>query len=199
MPGHFQRLWPILFPVSDLKTSKQQKIFSRGKKPIYSLETYSLLIGMQDALEDYKKMQDKFKLPQLQELKDTFKIEIDANEKVIDQIRLEISDRIFSFSEKIIEPIIGGAETFSCLFEQDMVTEKERERLFHIYKSVQVLKWENHMLTVRPDEKKTAEWIKKTWDLWNNELGEELGALCKKMSENWTDMKFKNEKTVYHG
>ena len=150
-------------------------------------------------LEQYKKMQDKFRLPHLQELKDAFKFDIETSDKLIDQIRIEISDRIFSFTERMIEPIIGGAETFSCLFEQDMITENEREKLFTLYKKVQVLKWENNMLVVRPDDKKTADWIKKTWHLWNNELGDQLFELSKKMSENWTDMTFKNEKTVYHG
>ncbi len=157
------------------------------------------MVEMQDSLERYRKMQDKFKLPQLQELKDTFKFEVDNSGKVIDQVRAEMSERLFSFTEKIIEPIIGGAETFSCLFEQDMVTERERESLFELYKRVQVLKWENNMLSVRPDEKRAAEWIKKTWDLWNNDLGEKLAVLCKKMSDNWSGMKFKNEKTTYHG
>ena len=157
------------------------------------------MVEMQDSLERYRKMQDKFKLPQLQELKDTFKFEVDNSGKVIDQIRVEMSERLFSFTEKIIEPIIGGAESFSCLFEQDMVTERERERLFEVYKRIQVLKWENNLLTVRPDEKGTAEWIKKTWELWNRELGEELAGLCRKMSDNWSGMKFKNEKTIYHG
>lgn len=106
-------------------------------------------------LEHYKKVQDKFNLPQLQELKDTFTFEIDNSEKLIDRIRIEISDRLFSFTERVIEPIIGGADIFSCLFEQDMITEKEREKLFKLYKSVQVLKWENNLLVVRPDEKKT--------------------------------------------
>lgn len=159
-------------------------------------------MGMEpQILERYKKIQGRFGLPQLQELRDAFKFEIDphGNEKIIDQIRMEISDRLFSFTEKVIEPIIGGAESFSCLFEQDMVTERERERLFGLYKRIQVLKWENNLLTVRPEEKKTAEWIKKAWDFWNNELGTELAALCGQMSESWKDMTFKDEKTIYHG
>ncbi|MBI4170258.1 MAG: hypothetical protein HY514_01065 [Candidatus Aenigmarchaeota archaeon] len=150
-------------------------------------------------LEQYKKVQDKFKLPHLQELKDAFKFEIDNGDKLIDHIRIEISDRLFSFTERVIEPIIGGAETFSCLFEQDMITEREREKLFALYKRIQVLKWENNLLSVKPDEKMTAEWIKKTWDFWNNELGEELATLCRSMSDSWNGMTFKDEKTVYHG
>ncbi len=147
----------------------------------------------------YKKIQDKFNLPHLEELKDAFKFEVDNDDKIIDQIRIEISDKLFSLSERILEPIIGGAETFSGMFEQEMISEPDRERLFRLYKKIQVLKWENNLLAVRPEEKKTAEWIKKTWDFWNNELGKEMAGLCKRMSENWKDMRFQNEKTLYHG
>lgn len=151
------------------------------------------------AFQHYKRVQDKFNLPRLEELKDAFKFEVDNNDRIIDQIRIEISEKVFSFSERILEPIIGGAESFSGLFEQQMVSEPEREKLFNLYKKVQMLKWENNLLAVRPDERKAAEWIKKTWELWNDEIGGELALLCKKMSENWKDMKFQNEKTAYHG
>jgi len=150
-------------------------------------------------LERYKKIQDRFNLPHLNDLSNVFTFEVEDNDKLIDQIRIEISERVFSLSEKVIEPIIGGADTFSNLFEQDMLSERERENLFKLYKKVQVLKWENNLLAVRPNEKLTAEWIKKTWEFWNNELAGELSELCKKMAINWTDMKFKNESTLYHG
>ncbi len=149
--------------------------------------------------EQYKKMQDRFSLPRFEDLTETFKFEIDNNHKLIDQIRIEMSDKLFSIAERIIEPLIGGADTFSCIFEQDMVSESEREKLFALYKKVQVLKWENHLLAMRPNEKQTAEWINKAWDLWNSSLVSELSFFCRKMSENWTEMSFKEEKTSYHG
>ena len=151
-----------------------------------------------DVLERYRKMQEKFNLPHLNDLKATFKFDLENFEN-IDQIRAEISDQLFAFTEKVIEHIIVGNESFCCLFEQDMVTEDERKRLFDLYKKVQVLKWENNLLTVKPSEKKTVEWIRKTWDLWNTDLESELTIICKKMSESWGDLHFKTEKTDYHG
>src|SRR3989338_2236829 len=41
--------------------------------------------------QNYRKMQDKFKLPQLNELKETFKFDVEENEKIFDHIRNEIS------------------------------------------------------------------------------------------------------------
>lgn len=144
-------------------------------------------------------MQDRFNLPQLNELKETFKFDLEENEKLFDQIRNEISERLFNFTEKIIEPVIAGSESYSCIFEQEMLTDKERQKLFGLYKKIQVLKWENNLLMVQPDEKKAAEWVKKTWELWNNEIEGELSKLCKKLSNSWQDLRFKNERQTYSG
>ncbi|HLC67927.1 MAG TPA: hypothetical protein VJI12_03535 [archaeon] len=147
----------------------------------------------------YRRMQDKFDLPQLKELKARFKFEVEENEKIFDQIRTEISERLFTFTDKIIEPIIAGADSYACLFEQEMLTDGERQKLFDIYKKIQVLKWENNLLMVQPDENKTAEWVKKTWELWNNELEGELSKTCKKLSNSWSTIRFETEKQNYHG
>jgi hypothetical protein len=147
----------------------------------------------------YRKMQDKFDLPQLSELKARFKFDIVENEKIFDQIRNEISERLFAFTEKIIEPVIAGADSYSCLFEQEMLTEEDRQKLFEIYKKIQVLKWENNLLMVQPDEQKTAEWVKKTWELWNNELEGELSKTCRKLSNSWRTLRFESDKQLYHG
>lgn len=149
--------------------------------------------------QSYRRMQDKFKLPQLNELKETFKFELEGEEKIFDQIRSEISDRIFTFSEKIIEPVIAGSESYSCLFEQEMLSDEERQRLFDIYKKIQVLKWENNLLMLHPDEKKAAEWVKKTWELWNDEIEAELSKVCRKLSNSWSNLKFKSDHQNYNG
>lgn len=151
------------------------------------------------SIERYKRAQEKFGLPRFNELKGTFKFDIENDNEIFDQIRHEISERLFSFTERIIEPIIAGSESICCLFEQSMVSQKEKKTLFDLYKKIQVLKWENNLLILKPDEKQTMEWIRKTWDFWNNELGEELGKTCKKLSESWKDLRFKEARTHYHG
>lgn len=152
-------------------------------------------------LERYKKMQGKFDLPHLHELTETFKFEIESGDGLIDNIRMEMSERLFSFTERILEPIISGGDAFCCLFEQDMVTDLEREKLFTLYKKLQTLKWENNLLVVRPDERKTAEWIKNTWNFWNNELSPELVRLCGNISKGWSTVTFTETepKSGYYG
>ncbi|HLD39488.1 MAG TPA: hypothetical protein VJB05_04215 [archaeon] len=148
--------------------------------------------------QQYKRMQDRFDLPQLNELKERFKFDLEENEKIFDQIRNEISERLFTFTEKIIEPVIAGSDSYSCIFEQEMLTEKDRQKLFDIYKKIQVLKWENNLLMLQPDEKKAAVWVKKTWELWNSEIEEELSKTCRKLSNSWKDLRFKTEHSTYN-
>ena len=152
-----------------------------------------------ESFDKYRKMQDKFDLPQLNVLKETFKFDIEESDGLFDQIRTGISDRLFAFTERIIEPVIAGCDSYSCMFEQEMLTERERQKLFDIYKKIQVLKWENNLLMIHHDEQRTAAWVKKTWNLWNLEIEKELSLVCKKLSNSWDDLKFKTEIQNYHG
>ncbi len=144
-------------------------------------------------LEKYRKVQVKFGLPHINELKETFKFDIESDEKIFDQIRMEISDRIFVFTEKIIEPLIAEPDSLSSFLEQSMISEQDRQRLFNLYKKIQTIKWENNLLSINSDEKEAAEWISKTWDFWNNELKDELAGICRKLSTSWKDMKTEKE------
>jgi len=149
--------------------------------------------------EEYRKLQEKFNLPQFYELEKAFKIEIHDEKKVIESIRIEISDKIFNFSERILEPLFNDPEALCCFFEQDMITNDDRNRLFELYKKIQALKWENNYLMIYPNDKRTADWIRKAWDLWNEQLHSELANICRKFSYGWTSLSFSEERTHYHG
>lgn len=153
----------------------------------------------QEVFDKYKKIQEQFGLPQFERLQETFKIDLENEEKMTDKIRDQISDRLFMFTEKIIEPILGGIESYSSILENSMINGKERKRLFELYKKIQALKWENNLLMIKQDEKQNAVWINKTWDFWNNELETELSTLCRKLSVSWVDLNFGHEKASYHG
>ena len=145
------------------------------------------------SVEKYKKIQIKFGLPKINELKETFKFDLETDDKIFDQIRMEISDRIFVFTEKIIEPLISEPDSLSSFLEQSMITEADRQRLFGLYRKIQTIKWENNFLSINSDEKEAAAWIRRTWDFWNNELKNELADICKKLSVSWKDLKIEKE------
>jgi len=149
--------------------------------------------------EKYKRIQERFGLPHLTELKEIFKLELEDEEVTFDELRTEISDKLFMFTEKIIEPIIAGYDSFSGMYEQNMLTEKETSSLFRLYKKIQALKWENNLLMLKPNEKATADWIKKVWAFWNEEFEPEISKLSKKLAVSWQNLELKDEKSLYHG
>ena len=149
--------------------------------------------------QKYKKIQDVHGLPHLSRLTETFGFDLEGDEEIMEQIREEVSDKIFSFSEKIIEPIIIGMDSYSSWFEQEMVDDKEKGKLFDLYRKIQALKWENNLLSMKNDEAKSADWIKKTWELWNGELETTLVALCESLSKGWSELKVEKSKKNYFG
>jgi len=148
----------------------------------------------------YKEIQKRFQLPRLDELQNTFRFEIHEegrSDLILDQIRNEISEMVFSVSEKILEHILSGSDNICCMFEQGMITKKEYNEMFSLYKKIQALKWENNLLAIKYDEKRTIEWIKKIWKLWNSELEEKLMNICKKLAIGWEELKLKKEEMQY--
>lgn len=149
--------------------------------------------------EKYKRIQEQFGLPQLTDLKTVFKLELEDEDLTFDELRTEISDKLFMFTEKIIEPIISGYDSFSGLYEQNMLSEKDVTSLFRLYKKMQVLKWENTLLMLKHDENATAEWIKKVWEMWNSEFEPELSRVSRKLSASWQTLEFKEKRQNYQG
>lgn len=151
--------------------------------------------------EQKKFIQTQYKLPKITEL--TEKFDIDSKEvKDLDELRLEMSDSLFDLAEKIIEPVVSG-KNFCCMFEQQMLSKEEMERLLKLYKKIQSLKWENNMISIRPDEEKAAKCINKMWEVYS-ELEEDLVEICKKFSDEWENFNFKqtenkDSKTCYFG
>ena len=153
-----------------------------------------------DILKKYKKLQPLYSLPKFSDLENAFRLELNDSNQIMSQIRNDMSEKIFSLTERIIEPLIGiGYENFSGVLEQVMVDKSQKMRLFDIYKKVQQLKWENTRLMINSNEKSSAIWIKNTWNLWDKEFESEIKNLCKRMSIAWEKFEISEEKPTYHG
>lgn len=148
-------------------------------------------------MEKYKKFQDVHNLPHLSKLTQTFGFDIEEEDEILDQIRLEVFEKILSFTEKVLEPIIMGSESYSSMLEQEMLSKREREDLFDIYRKIQSLKWQNYMISLKPDETKNAEWIKKAWSFWTDDFEKKIMETCSKLSAGWDNIKFEKPKKNY--
>ncbi len=149
---------------------------------------------MSEVLKEYQKMQERFKLPQLDRLQSVFQFELEECCN-IDGIRDEISDRLFDFTERVIEPLIWSMH--NChMIERDMLSHGEAAEIFEMYKKIQALRWKNNLLSIRPDPEGTAQWIKEMWEFWRNFEGRAAG-LCTKFSKGWETLSFRETTMDY--
>lgn len=151
--------------------------------------------------EYYRKIQTMFNLPDFDELRKVFKISCDCENEVlfIEHLRTEITDQLFELAEKVIEPVVTHSDSFATTVEHNMLTKKDKKELFELYKKIQSLKWENTLLNLNLEhnEEKTAKYIKKAWEIWNNDIKTTISRISKQLSKNWRELKFKKEKIDY--
>ncbi|MBI5332129.1 MAG: hypothetical protein HZB65_01005 [Candidatus Aenigmarchaeota archaeon] len=150
---------------------------------------------MQGISEEYKKLQARFDLPELESLNNVFQFDKDISN--IEDMRNEMTNRLFEFSENVVEPLLW-CNNHCHMIERDMLLNEENTTLFDIYKQVQSFKWRNHLLSLKPNKQDSLCLIKDLWTFWNAfEPG--MSKICRRFSAAWTNLKFKNENVGYHG
>ena len=151
---------------------------------------------MPPVLEYYRKAQSRMGLPEFEKLQTIFQISLEEEDDIHD-IRNEISDRLFDFTEHVIEPLFWSNH-HGNMIEHEMMKQSELESLFGLYKQIQSLRWRNNLLTIKADEKSTMEWIRDLWEFWKK-FEPVIEEMCLKFSEGWKNLKFKEVATEYQG
>jgi|SRR3989339_1321356 len=155
-----------------------------------------MVYAMPPVLDSYRKAQSRLGLPQFEKLQNIFQFEIEEQDDIHD-VRNEISNRLFDFTERVIEPILWGSHN-SSMIEREMLVEMDVYNLFEAYKEIQSLRWRNNLLTIKANETSTMEWIRDMWKFWRDfePLTEKLSV---KFSNGWKNLKFKEVATEYQG
>src|SRR3989338_4335317 len=130
-----------------------------------------------DFFDEYKKIQERYGLPQLDKLQKIFQFDLDEFSN-LHEVRAEISHKLFDFSENIVEPLIWCNQQCHAV-ERDMMNSQEYTELFQLYRKMQSLRWRNHLLKLKPDEKENARWIKDMWSFWGD-FEPKVSRICTK-------------------
>lgn len=141
-------------------------------------------------------MQEKFRLPHLDALQSAFQFEIDDGVDLHD-IRNEVSNKLFDFTERVIEPLLWSMHHCHVI-ERNMMTPQEEQSTFELYKKIQSLRWRNNLLTIRPDIEETAKWLADLWTFWK-EFETVATGLCTKFSRGWLKLNFREGVAEYQG
>jgi len=148
---------------------------------------------------EYSKLRKKYKkLPEWEWLDRNFKMKMEEEGPLLDQVRCSVIEKLDLMAHSIIEPIIGGGESYCCYYERGMLTPVEKEKMFEIYKVLQSLLWKSNAIAVDFDEKGTAEWLANVKEKFE-EVGPALVKLCEKLSDGWSSYKKHEVETAYHG
>jgi hypothetical protein len=148
---------------------------------------------------EYSKLRKKYKkLPDWEWLGKNFKIKMEEDGHILDQIRCSVVEKLDMMAHSIIEPIIGGGENYCCYYERGMLTPVEKEQMFEVYKVLQSLLWKSNSIAVDFDEKDAAEWLIDVKEKFE-EVSPTLVKLCEKLSEGWGSYKKHEVETAYHG
>ncbi|MEM5814839.1 MAG: hypothetical protein QXD77_03410 [Candidatus Aenigmatarchaeota archaeon] len=148
---------------------------------------------------EYSKLRKKYKnLPDWEWLNRNFKIKMEEDGHILEQIRCSIVEKLDMMARSIIEPIIGGGENYCCYYERTMLSSDEKTQMFEIYKMLQSLLWKSNSIAVDFDEKDAADWLIEVKDKFED-IRPVLTKLCEKLADGWGAYKKHEVETAYHG
>ncbi|MFA5019943.1 MAG: hypothetical protein WC533_02490 [Candidatus Pacearchaeota archaeon] len=148
--------------------------------------------------EQYEKLSKKYSLPLFKELNEDFDI-VKAEfgcETLLRDIRKEISTKYLS-ALNIVELLLNPSNgSMFHMFLVKSISKEEKDILDNLFDKIGEIQIEGFELDVYYNEKKEAEFIKKTFHLWQ-EIKPDLAKVIKSLKDNWRKTSFKKEKSYF--
>lgn len=155
--------------------------------------------NLEDLKKDYKKIQEKYNLPSFEDLNQNFQIEKISEvetDYLLREIRKFIADKFSNylrFIEAMLNPMNVPMFIFSLI---KTIGPEEKNKLTKIYKKFAKIEVEIISLDLVFSENKDAEFIKKSYEVWE-EVKKELSGILKVVEGNWENKSQSNEKGYY--
>lgn len=150
--------------------------------------------------KEYEKLREKYKLPEFSEMNKVFDIEeIDVDtEFLLRRTRRYISEKLggyMRFVEILLNPSNAPIFFFKIIKKLD---NKDKEVLTEIYDRLGSFEIETISLDLDYEEEKEAEFVKKIYEMFNNEIKAKLLNILKKLENGNGDRK-KEDNGSYFG
>ena len=132
--------------------------------------------------KDYKKIQEKYKLPSFEELNEDFGIEKAADEEtdiLIREIRKHVSEKVFNylrFVETLLNPVNAPMSILSVV---KTLGSEDRDKLAEVYKKFVKSELQLVLTDIEFSEEREAEFIKETFKTWQEAKKEMIDVLGK--------------------
>ena len=155
---------------------------------------------MEKLKKDYKKIQNKYNLPDFKELNEDFSIEKVAEtetENLIREIRRFMGEKFSNylrFSEAILNPVNVPMFVLSVI---KTINSEDKKRLTEVYKRLSKIEVQLLELEIEFSDKKEAEFIKDSFKIWQD-IKKDLIELVETIRRSW-DSKFETNSKSYFG
>ncbi|MBW2993029.1 hypothetical protein KY317_00470 [Candidatus Woesearchaeota archaeon] len=148
--------------------------------------------------ESYSKLQKKYKLPKFEEINKEFEINsIEEGEFLLREIRRKIAEKIELYI-KVIDGVLQPEPTIASLHEIKALSEKEKEKVYELYKKLMIISRANIETSVNESDSKTADYIRETLKQWED-VKHRFLAVIRKLKESWKSEKELKEELNYMG
>jgi hypothetical protein len=150
--------------------------------------------------KNYEILRAKYNLPEYQKLAEDFNVERASDVETdypIREIRKSIVDKFFNylrFVEALLNPINVPMYIFSMMKTLD---ENDKKKLSNLYKELAKMETKAIELDLNFSERKEAEFIKDSYNLWQG-IKKEILAIAEAIKKNW-DAKPEEGKRDYFG
>ncbi len=146
----------------------------------------------------YEELKKKYSLPDFEELNKEFEISaIEHDDFLLRQVRKKIIEKITVMSE-ILENFLHPDTKISDIYECRAFSDKERDRIFELYKKLKIVEKESMELSLEPNDKTEAEFIEKILDSWID-IKKEMLFFIRKTKEFWKSESPDKTKEGYFG
>ena len=143
--------------------------------------------------DNYNKFKKKYKMPKLEDLEDTFafKLSKDSENELYDICKAILES--IDYAREVLEPILFLSESSkpSNFYEAGLVKVKE---CFRIYRKITELRWKYIKIYFDPKEENLADFINKSYKIWNKEIKKYLIDFSNKMENGWKNYKEKKNR-----
>ena len=154
---------------------------------------------LEDLKKDYKKVQEKYNLPDFVELNKDFNIERIADTQtyfLVREVRKFMADRFSNylrFIEALLNPVNAPMFVFSIV---KSINNEEKKKLTEIYKNLAQIEIEIIDLDIQFVEEKEAEFIKEAYNSWQK-IKKDMLEIIKVIKKNWDNKDEVNGKQYF--
>jgi len=151
------------------------------------MEKTECCISLEELKQDYEKLQEKYHLPEFQELAEDFDIEKAQERKtsfLLREIRIIMNDKLTSYAQ-LFENLINPSSSSILIFTILKVTdEKDKEQIKEIYKKLSKIQIKIITLDTIYNEENEADFIKQVFAQWQV-IKKDINNLLEKFEKNF--------------